>query len=106
MFRKKPQKDIEFQTLGALIVEKVRMPHSLVEADGTEWNIVTIKYRLRMDNGPIFLERTYATGTREDLDKMLPYVSSYREVEHESDALYLFYDQLRQFLGTSNEDLG
>lgn len=99
MFRRK-KNDCQYkvESLGPLIVEKVQMPHSLEEVDGSKYEILQWIFRLRLDDGPVFMERVYGAGEKESIEKMKNYLNPYVEVDSETQALYLFYDALRDFM--------
>lgn len=96
MFKRKEKKQgYKVETVGNLIVEKVQLPHTLVEADGSEYNIVTWTYTLKIDNGRELVKGRYGTGSEESLKKMNgTYITPFIEVRSEYDALLKFYDKL------------
>src|SRR5687768_7818549 len=96
MFRKKKTKEpgYEVKNLGALIIERTQMPHSLTEEDGSYYKVLTWIIELRVDNGPVLMERRYVIGKREDIDKLQPFMRPWVEVQSDFQAEHLFYRDL------------
>lgn len=94
VFRRKkvdPERRYKVETVGNLIIEKTQLPHSLTELDGTRYEIVTWTVKLRVDGGAILLERTYAKGEPEAIEKMRSVIRFDDVVEYEEDAVHKFY---------------
>jgi hypothetical protein len=57
------------EVIGPIIVERVQMPHSLREQDGSEYECMTYTMSLRVDDGRVLAERRYIIGEPEALAK-------------------------------------
>lgn len=92
MFRRKknPERQYKVESVGNLIIEKVQMPHSLIDADGTRYEIVCWVVRLRVQGDAILIERSYAKGKPEAIEKMRNYIQFDGVVEYESEAVNKF----------------
>lgn len=101
MFKRKKipdERQYKIDNLGALIVERVQMPHSLTELDGSYYEITTWNLYLRVENGPILFERGYVMGDEAALDAMKWLVKSDTVVKNDMHATFEFYKELYRFM--------
>lgn len=93
MFRRKKEDPRAYKSdvIGKLVVERVQMPHSLTEHGGY-WEVISWVIRLRVDTGPILMERDYICGDDESIAKMTEHLRPvFVRVEDEWEALLYFY---------------
>lgn len=97
MFKRKKESERTYkvENLGGLIIERVHMPHSLTEADGSHYEVMTWTLSLRVANGPIFFERSYIKGSPEALEKMNGNIlRRFEVVEDRWETEFRFYNAL------------
>lgn len=82
--------------MGALIIERSQLPHSYTKLDGTRYEVLTWNIRLRVERGPILFERYYVAGDDESVRVMRDMVVLGKQVEHDSEATWTFYEELHK----------
>jgi hypothetical protein len=101
MFRRKEKKPgYKVENYGNLIIECVQMPHSMVELDKTEYQVVTWTFRFRIEDSRILFEKDYIWGGTEDVAKITDWLKSdYTRVSSKFQAHLLFLDELSKYYG-------
>lgn len=100
MFRRKDDgRSYKSENMGCFIIEKTRMPHSLIEQDGNKYEVISWIISFRVENGPVFFTRTYTTGDYDSYEKMSGFLSLGELVDNDYVAQYLFNTELYKFFG-------
>lgn len=97
MFRRKrdPERAYKHENLGNLIIERVQLPHTFHELDGTVHELMTYSVSLRVENGRILFERNYVKGRTPEFEATNPgWWNDYEPVESGYETTWNFYDAL------------
>lgn len=93
MFRRRKEKQpgFEISKVGNVIIERVQTVDTLHELDGSKYQIIHWTLNLRVEDGPVLYEKSFATGTPEALEKLQRRLRPYTSVRDEYEARQLFY---------------
>lgn len=92
LFKRKPQEpEYEVKTLGNLIIERVQVPQTLTQQDGSKYTALAVDFRYRVEDGPILFERSYLIGEPVALKKISDILRPHIEVKDEYEAEWKFW---------------